>query len=76
MTIFNFFYVKMKNYQKLCLNHFQIVTTLTIFYEKHMQKRHQGIQSHLKDCRKRLPPKLIEVFRFSGPDLCQVGPWE
>ena len=45
---------QVRAYQKLCLNQFQIVTTLIIFHEKkYVQKRHQEIQSYYKHCSKR-----------------------
>ena len=47
--------------QKLCLNHFEMVTT-DFSTQKHVKEGHQEIKAQLKDCRERLKTKLKEVL--------------
>ena len=51
--------------QKLYLNHFQIVTTLTIFYpkKKHVKKRHQKINRTSRTADKKMNNEVDGGFR-------------
>ena len=59
--------------QKLYLNHFQIVTTLTFLSKKHVKKENQEINHTSRTADKKMNNKLMEVLGLY-PEMCQVGP--
>ena len=65
MTFLSFFVTKLESVglSEIVLQSFLDNDNSDYFLQKICTKGHQEIQSHLKDCRLKIPPKLMEVFR-------------